>query len=49
MERQHGPEVFVGMTEDNPGQPFEGLVERMCEAAGGSELKARFFVIPVKE
>lgn len=47
MERRLGPEMFVGMTEDNPGQPVEGLVERMCKTAGGSEIKARFFVIPV--
>lgn len=49
MERQLGPELFVGMTENNPGQPVEGLVERMCKTAGGSEVQARFFVIPVKE
>jgi hypothetical protein len=42
-----GPEVFVGMSEDNPGQPTESLVERMVESAGGQELKARFFTIPV--
>ena len=45
--RRLGMEVFVGMTEDNPGQPTEDLVARMCIAAGGEELKARFFVIPV--
>ena len=48
IRRRLGPEVFVGMTPDNPGQPTEGLVERMCEYAGGSELKARFFVLPVE-
>jgi hypothetical protein len=48
MERRLGPELFVGMTEDNPGQPVEGLVERMCKTAGGSEVKARFFVVPVE-
>jgi hypothetical protein len=47
IERQLGQEVFVGMTPDNPGQPTERLVERMCGVAGGSEVQARFFVIPV--
>jgi hypothetical protein len=47
--RRFGPELFVGMTETNPGQPTESLVERMIESAGGSEIQARFFVIPVKE
>lgn len=46
--RNFGSEVFVGMTPENPGQPTEGLVERMCLFAGGSELKARFFVVPVE-
>jgi hypothetical protein len=49
VERGLGPEVFVGMTPENPGQPTEGLVERMCLYAGGSEIKARFFVVPVAE
>ena len=45
-----GPEIlWVGMTDEKPGQPTEGLVERMIAKAGGEELKARFFVIPVKE
>ena len=48
MERSLGSELFVGMSEDNPGQPTEGLVERMLMAAGGSEIKARFFVVPVE-
>jgi len=48
IERRLGQELFVGMTADNPGQPTEGLVERMCQTAGGSELKARFFVVPVE-
>lgn len=44
-----GPEVlWVGMTDEKPGQPTEGLVERMVRKAGGEELKARFFVIPVE-
>ena len=47
--RQLGPEVLVAMTETNPGQPTEALIERMCLKAGGSELKARFFVIPVAQ
>lgn len=46
--RNLGPELLlVGMTDANPGQPTEALVERMCLTAGGEELKARFFVIPV--
>jgi hypothetical protein len=47
--RRLGPELFVGMTEDNPGQPTEGLVERMCKVAGANEIKARFFVIPIED
>jgi hypothetical protein len=47
MERQLGPELLVGMTESNPGQPIEGLIERMCAAAGGEEIRARFFVLPM--
>jgi len=43
-----GPEVlWVCMTEDKPGPPTENVVARLCQAAGGSELKARFFTIPV--
>ncbi len=43
-----GPEVMiVGMTPTNPGPPTEELVERMCVTAGGYEIKARFFAIPV--
>lgn len=47
VRRNLGPEVFVGMTPEIPGQPTEGLVERMVEWAGGDEVKARFFVVPV--
>lgn len=47
IRRNLGPEVFVGMTADNPGPPTEGLVERMVEKAGGQEIAARFFVVPV--
>lgn len=46
--RNLGPEVFVGMTPENPGPPTENLVERMVETIGGHEIKARFFVIPVE-
>ena len=45
--RNLGPELFVGMTDTNPGEPTEDLVARMCETAGGGELKARFFTVPV--
>ena len=41
--------IEVGMTETNPGQPTEGMIERMCKMAGGHEIKARFFLIPIKE
>ncbi len=45
-----GPEVlWMAMTEDNPGQPTENTVERMIAKAGGAELKARFYVIPVEK
>ena len=44
----YGPEVYVGMSEDKPGQPLEGTVARMMEFAGGQELKARFFTIPLE-
>ena len=45
-----GPELlWVGMTENKPGQPTEGLVERMVRKAGGEELRARFFAIPIEE
>ena len=47
--RNLGPEVFVGMTPENPGQPTEDLVARMIEKAGGEEIAARFFVIPTGE
>jgi hypothetical protein len=47
--RNMGREVFVGMTDTNPGQPTEGLVERMVQKAGGMEVYARFFIIPVEE
>jgi hypothetical protein len=43
-----GQEVVVGMTPTNPGPGTEELVERMCLWAGGSELKARFFAIPME-
>ena len=41
-----GPELlWVGTN----GQDTEDLVERMVKKAGGEEVKARFFVIPVGE
>lgn len=49
MQQMHmGPEVMVWMTPTNPGPPMEEVVERMCLHAGGSEVKGRFFVIPVE-
>ena len=41
--------VEAGMTDTNPGQPTESLIERLCLMSGGKEWKARFFSIPVKE
>ena len=50
LRGQMGPEVLVvGMTDNVPGQPIEDLIERLCLTAGGNEVKARFFVIPVQE
>ena len=43
LERRLGPEVLVGVTPDCPWQ----LVERMAKHAGGQELEARFFSLPV--
>lgn len=45
--RHAGQEVVIGMTPTKPGPPTEGLVERMVTKAGGSEVEARFFVIPM--
>lgn len=44
-----GSGLRVTMTEDNPGQPFESIVARLCLHAGGEELKGRVFFIPVTE
>jgi hypothetical protein len=41
------PEVFLAMTEDAPGEPTESTIERMVQTAGGRELQARFFTIPI--
>lgn len=43
-----GTDVVVGVTPTNPGPEVEGLVEKLCVAAGGSELAARFWSIPVE-
>ena len=40
--------VEVLMTENVPGQPLEDVVARMCETAGGQEVKFRAFVVPVE-
>jgi hypothetical protein len=42
-------EMLVGMTDTNPGPPFDAQVERVCLAIGGHEIKARFFAVPVGE
>ena len=44
-----GAKLRVTMTEDNPGQPFESIVARLCFHAGGEELKGRVFLVPVTE
>ncbi len=41
--------VEVGMTDTNPGQPTESLIERVCLGNGGKELRARFFAVPLGE
>ncbi len=48
LVRRGAKRIEVGMTDKNPGHPTESLVERACEFAGGYELKARFFAIPVE-
>ena len=45
--RRGASSVEVGMTETNPGQPTESMIERMCKLVGGREIKARFFSVPV--
>ena len=40
--------VEVIMTENVPGEPTESLVARACEKAGGYEVKARTFIVPVR-
>ena len=47
--RRGGYGLRVTMTEDNPGEPFESIVARLCEKAGGAELRGRVFLIPVGE
>jgi len=47
--RNMGPEVFFGMSEHTPGQPTEDRLAAAAILAGGHELKARFFVVPVME
>jgi len=41
--------VTVGMLDSNPGQPNESVIAKMCEAAGGHEVRGRLFVIDVGE
>lgn len=45
--RRYGPEVFFGMIPDNPGEPTESRLAAGAVAAGGYELNARFFVVPI--
>jgi hypothetical protein len=40
--------VEVLMTPNVPGQPLEDTVARLCEAAGGVEVKLRHFVVPIE-
>lgn len=44
-----GARLRVTMTDDNPGQPYESIVARLCLHAGGEELKGRVFFVPVTE
>lgn len=46
--KRGGYGLRVTMTENNPGEPFESMVERLCEKAGGSELRGRVFEIPIE-
>lgn len=48
-ETRMGSEVFVSMTPDNPAPETQKAVEKIWRYAGGSEVDARFFVIPVQE
>jgi hypothetical protein len=47
--RNMGPEIFFSMSETIPGQPTEDRLAAAAIKAGGHELKARFFVVPVME
>ena len=46
--RRGAKRLEVCMTDEIPGEPTESLVARACEAAGGYEMKARFFAIPIE-
>jgi hypothetical protein len=39
--------VEVGMLDHNPGPQFESVVARLCEFAGGEEIRGRLFLVPV--
>jgi len=39
--------VTVGMLDENPGPPNESVIAKMCEFAGGHEVRGRIFVIDV--
>jgi hypothetical protein len=47
LSRRGVTHVEVGVTDTNPGPPFESMVEHACLAAGGYEIKARFFAVPI--
>jgi len=47
--KRGGSGVQVGMTDVDPGEPTESMIARMCEFAGGHEIEARFFMIPIKD
>ena len=40
--------VDVLMSPNVPGQPLEDTMARLCEAAGGVEVKMRHFVVPIE-
>jgi hypothetical protein len=41
--------VEVLMTEHVPGPPLESTVARLCEVAGGQEMRLRHFIVPIEE
>lgn len=47
--RKYGPEVFFSMAPGIPDDETAARLEAGAKAAGGQELNARFFVVPVEE